>query len=153
MIRPPSLQHDYDLISASDEAVNAPPPDADETVKAAFAEKIDRARETGDWTGLLIEGKSPTKFVCRLVPQSVMRRIADRSNASADSRLGTLEMLGLVLRLSVKEVVNLPGYKVRLVNDADWGAIAHAELLDNLPPDIVNEIGLAAFQRSQHRPL
>ena len=90
MIRPPSLQHDYDLISAHDEAIAAPPVDASDEDKAAFDAKLAIARDVGDYAGLLVEGKQPTKFTCRPVPQSIMRRIVDRENCEGSERIGTL---------------------------------------------------------------
>ena len=153
MIRPPSNQNAYDLIASTDEAINAPPADADDATNDAFNAKLNVARDTGDWSGLLIEGKSPTKFVCRVIPQTIMRRIADRMNEEGPSKLGNLELVGLVLRLSVQEVTNLKDYKVRHESSQEWGRLASADLLDKLPPDVVNELGLVAWKRSQTRPL
>lgn len=155
MIRPPSLQREFDVILSTDEAIAAPASDASPEAKKEFDEKLKRARDTGNWTALLIEGKQPTKFVCRLVPHDVMARLVDRVRAFDNATLfvGPGEATQLVARIGLTDVVNLPGFELTFERHPAWGRIAKADVLEAIGAEAIAELGNVIFERSQNRPL
>lgn len=138
--RPPSNQQTYDEFWSGDPAF----------VRGSGAEyekKIERARETGDWSELLIQGLVPTKFVMRQVPGEIKRRILDRFTAG---KLGNFELDALLLRVAVVDVVGLGDFKLRFTMDEDWGRIATNDLpnlLDEFAPGCVAELGLSVYHK------
>lgn len=138
--RPPSNQRTYDAFWSKDPAfIQGAGPDHER--------KIEIARETGDWSSLLIEGQTPTKFVLRQIPGEIKRRILDRFAAE---KIGGYELDSLLLRLAVADVVNLGDFKLKLTVDDEWGTLATHDLpnlLDECAPGCVAEIGLLVYQR------
>jgi len=138
--RPPSNQQHYDEFWSGDPAF----------VQGEGAEherKIERARETGDWSELLIQGSTPTKFVMRQIPGEIKRRILDRFIAG---KSGGYDLDSLLLRLAVVDVIGLGDFKLRFTADEDWGKLATHELpniLDEFAPGCVAELGLAVYRK------
>lgn len=138
--RPPSNQHTYDAFWSGDPAF----------VQGEGAEhqrKIERARETGDWSPLLIEGLAPTKFVLRQVPGEIKRRILDRFAAE---KIGGNELDSLLLRIAVVDVSGLGDFKLKFTMDDDWGRLVTNDLpniLDEHAPGCVGEIAVQIFNR------
>lgn len=138
--RPPSNQQRYDLFWSGDPAFVQG--NGDEHTR-----KLERARETGDWSELLIAGVVPTKFVCRQVPGELKRRIMDRFTAG---RIGDRELDALLVRLAVVDVVNLGDFKIGWELDDNWGRLATNELpnlLDEHAPGAVADLAIQIFNR------
>ena len=134
--RPPSNQNTYDEFWSGDQAFNHD----DER-------KFGIARETGDWSSLLIEGQTPTKFVLRQIPGDVKRRILDQFSAS---KIGGYELDSLLLRLAVVDVVNLGDFRLKFTVSEDWGKLSTHDLpnlLDEYAPGCVAELGLLIYRR------
>ena len=106
------------------------------------------ARETGDWSALIVEGQTPTRFTMRVIPGHVFRKIAD-------SALGEVERLSMLFRASCTAISGLEPFKFTTVKDRDYGVLASVDvtdLLDSVNINIVNELGSAAMNRSFLRP-
>lgn len=158
MIRLPSLQRTFDLYWTSDDALEQPPaapardasPEehaAHKEADAAYHAKLRAAWETGDWSPLLIPGKSPTKFVCAQVDREIWRSIMERHLLPADNKqhISNQRMYSLVFRLAVVDIVGLDGVKVRREHDEEWGwTMATRDIVNVLDAGsmhIVSEIG------------
>lgn len=138
--RPPSHQQQYDAFFRGDPAfVQGAGPE--------YEAKLARARETGDWSQMLIAGLVPTKFVLRQIPGKIKRRILDQHTAG---KIGDRELDALLVRLAVVDVVNLGDFKLRPSIDEQWGALAHEDLidlLDDVAPGAVADLALQIFER------
>lgn len=138
--RPPSNQNTYDEYWSGDPAFVQGEGDEHDA-------KIERARETGDWSELLIAGLVPTKFVLRQVPGEIKRRVLDQFAAG---KIGGYELDSLLLRLAVVEVIGLGDFKLRREKSADWGHLATHDLpnlLDAHAPGCVAELGLSVYRK------
>jgi hypothetical protein len=139
MIRPPSNQTSYDEFWSGDPAF----------VQPADPEKFKRARETGDWAGVLLEGSQPTKFVMQPLRGSQHRWIADQVAAGA---IGAAQAHQLAFRCALQEVANFGDVAVKRTMHDKLGQIATSEipdLLDAITTAIVSEIGDRVFARAQ----
>lgn len=164
MIRPPSNQKPYDEYWSGDPAFVQPPQkptdESDEARRkyvadlAEHAAKLKRARQTGDWSPLLIEGQQPTKFVMQPIRGAQWRWLVDESTREDEHRMGPAQFWSLMFRcacVSVKNLgVDLPDKPVR---HKDLGLIAPADIpnaLDTIDAAIVTELADAAFARAQN---
>jgi hypothetical protein len=151
-VRAPSNQKPYDDFWSGDSAFIQPAEDAESI--AAHSVKVKRSRETGDWSELVVPGRTPTKFVMQAIKGEQIRWIYDRNRCSdAAKEMGTAIAWALCFRCAIVEVVNLPiEFKVTFVDDPNLGRIADTNivnLLDAADPSIVTELGLAAFVRAR----
>lgn len=173
--RLPSQQKQYDAYCSLDPAfVQAPTPPADnvpeeerEAFKVAAQEylsKFKAAKDTGDWSALLIPGQSPTKFVLGQVDRNVFRAIADRATLPLDNprHIGPVALYALLFRLALKSIVGLGDLKVERMPDPQWENWTMAQpsvvtTLDDINPGIVGELGMDILNRLQEvqgvRPL
>jgi hypothetical protein len=138
--RLPGNQHRYDVFWSGDPAFI-------QGTDAEHTRKLEIARETGDWSALLIQGLVPTKFVCRQIPGELKRRIMDRFSAG---KIGGQELDALLVRLAVVDVVNLGDFKLGFAADDDWGRLAtHAlpDVLDEHAPGAVADLAVQIFNR------
>lgn len=156
LVRPPSNQNLRDDYFSGDPAFEQAPekPAEGQTEEAykkelkAYAEKLERARETGDWSELLIEGKQPTKFVMKQISGDVLRKISDRTQAGD---IGAAQGQALAFRCAISSIENFD-FKVEHATFADYGKIATVEVanvLDGITTHIVSELGLEAMRRSK----
>ena len=139
MIRPPSNQSHYDEFWSGDPAF----------VQPANQEAVRRARETGDWRELLIDGQVPTKFVLQPLKGHQHRWIADQAASRA---IGPAQAHQLAFRCALVDVVNFGDVKVKKTNHAALGQIATTDIpdvLDSITTEIVSEIGDLIFARAQ----
>lgn len=166
MIRPPSNISTYDEFYSKDPDIRQPKPRSffdnaevhpgmhidsarDEMTRkdAIEVENLIRvARETGEWQPL-ITGPSPTKFVMRVIPGSLFRKLLDANYGSA-------EFSAMTLRIALTDIV-LAGYKFKTCNHPTFGKIADEsviDVLDAIDMGIVNELSMAAIQRVHLRP-
>lgn len=151
-VRKPSYQHEFDLFWSGDDAIVQLPKGASKKRQEEHARKLRIARETGDWAPILVAGAQPTRFKCRPVAGNHFRRLLDRNLAGA---IGEGECRALLLRMSLVDVVNLPGpdgepFAVSL-GASEYGQIASTEVidyLDSINPGIVSELGVVLFLRA-----
>lgn len=120
-IVPPRFAGPYDLISIYDDAIAPPvkPERVDGESDDAFAARCrdaadtyDRrllaARQTADWTGILIAGREPTRWRVRMIPGP---RFLAWERHTAD--LSDVERCALLLRMAIVDVANwIPGFKI-----------------------------------------
>lgn len=165
MIRFVSNQGDYDFYVSTDPAfVQRPsePPEgaSDEQLTAYktaledYAAKLQAARKTGDYSTLLIEGKSPTKFVLGQVDRPTFRAVLDRVQMpfASPRRIGDMALHALMFRLAIRSIPALDK-KIEYKRDPQWDdwRMAPAELVDDMDrthPSIVSDIGMYVFLKT-----
>lgn len=167
IIRPPSLHKTWDTYWSQDPAFTPTPTLSDEPTpeeKAAGLEyltKLRSAKNTGDWSELVLAGKTPTKFVMGQVDRNVWRALIDRSRLPPDSKrhVGQSVAEAILFRLSVQSIEGLD-IKFKRAADPQWDEwdMAPASLinaLDEIDPGIVSEIGNDVYLRLRDgiRPL
>lgn len=141
----PQTAGTYRLVFASDPAVRQPVlpsdpgPDADddaraevkratEAAAATYREAWRVARETDEWKPMLVDGESPTYFVCQWIPREAWRRWSDLRRENGGS-MGDQEAESALVRLALVGIENLnwPGFSFpRPIYDG--------ELRDNAAP-------------------
>lgn len=160
-IRPPSLQSQYDDFFSGDPALIPEPKlaaDADEKAIAAYKLACDEyltklrvARETGDWTAILVGTEQPTKFVMKQISGDAYRGLLDMHRAE---KVGPGKANQLAFRCAITKVVDsgLPeaSTKVTAFNHPDLGKIASvaiSDYFDSIDTRIVSELGGEAMRR------
>lgn len=153
MIRLGSLQKDYDFYVSSDPAFIRLPKDASEEDRKAYAAKWKAARETGDYSPLLVTPDAqPTKFVLGRVKSEIWRQLQDRASLplSEPLHLGFVTMMALFARLALRAIPSLD-MKLEHKMDSAWGfSMAPADVvdvLDSTDTSIVAEIGTEVLRR------
>jgi hypothetical protein len=149
VIKPPSLQNVYSLVSSSDPSLKLP---ADEKERE---EAIQRARETGRWDDLILEGEIPTRFEVRPLTGSALEWWRGEL---ARKQLSHSEAAALILRLALVDVSGLGEHKVRH-SLVDGHKLATTEIVDAIyaaaggeGAGIVLELGVAIAQRASESP-
>lgn len=138
--RAPSNQQTYDLFWSGDPAFV-------QGDSKEHERKLEVARDTGDWSPLLIQGQTPTKFVTRQIPGDLRRRLVDWYEAH---KLGARELDALLVRLAVTDVVGFGDFRLKFTAHDDWGRIATTDLpnaLDQYAPGAVAELAFQIFNR------
>jgi hypothetical protein len=137
LARLPSVQQPYDDYYSGDPAFEQP----------VDPVKLERARETGDWSPLLIEGKAPTKFVMKPLSGDLKRKLHDRMKAGT---IGLAETMSIAFRAAVVSIENFSA-PFQPVTFADYGKVAPVDVtndLDAIDLAIVNELGSEALNRA-----
>lgn len=154
MLRLPSVQKTYDEYYTGDPAFVQLDDNASADARAEHERKLKLARLTGNWSDLLVEPTAkPTKFGFRIIPSEMRRKLVDMIGASENARL-SLEWIALCFRGAIVDVANLGDVRVAKVKHPEFGVIASTDicdLLDGIDPQIVNELGLRAWERSNVR--
>jgi hypothetical protein len=165
VIRSPSLQKSYSAFFSGDKALEQPPDDLpadatdeqraeyEKTVKE-YLTKLENARETGDWSALIIPGKQPIKFTLRQMPFegfATVRGMIERKENSEDVWM-------LVFRLSVVGVEGPGKHEVEFVQHKRFGRIATTSILDKAftPVDAYRamiEVATLAWKKAHISPL
>lgn len=164
--RPGSVIKEYDFYVSCDPALT-PAPDvpkdgaSDEEIEAFksaakdYIAKWKSARETTNYAGLAIEGKTPTKFVLGQVKSKIWRAIHDRGTLPKDSpmHLGNSSVMALMTRLALRAIPS-KDIKIVLERDPEWHDWEMApesliDMLDEQNPRIVGEIGSEVMRRLQ----
>jgi hypothetical protein len=138
-----SVADHYELIYSGDPALATP----DDPNDPAWVEKLERARDTGDWGPLLKPGEEPSVFVFKNLPGSQWRRVMDVA-----SSVGPGEGTAIIFRASVKSVRGLGDFQVRTERHQKLGEIAKddvIDLLDGIAVDIVRELANVAMTRAR----
>jgi hypothetical protein len=159
---PPSILRDYALVDVTDDALIPPavPPEperlpdendaawsarldeytaARDAAKEAWRDAFERASETGQWAGLLVEGKAPTLFHVRQIGITAWGAFK-----RAVRTLGDDEIAALAFRLAVVRIDNLP-LPIKLARAPYVGEDGRKERSfgDVLTEEVVDAIGLA----------
>jgi len=150
--RPPSLQREYDDFWSGDPAI-IPSPDG-EPDYSVWRDRIARARETGDWTDVLVAGETPTKFTLRPITAHQFALLVDYANGHAAALVNEL-----AFRLAFVRVSNL-GANADLEYEAhpEFGKLCTTSFLDKAGVTaavallIIQEIGGAALTRASQLP-
>lgn len=146
-LRPPSLQSEIDFISATDAAIASPADDADDATRKEFARKLEVARETGDYSSLLVSGKQPRKFVLRNIHPRVVWKVKDRvMDKERHDAIGPNEMFGTVFLLALVSVSDID---VKQTTDPSLGKMASDDVLFKVTEAVAHEVGIFAWQRAQ----
>lgn len=133
----PSLTRESTWVWSEDPALDAPAPDAAEDVRKEWARRLETARDTGQWDGLVKAGHKLTKFTLRIVPALLWRKLID----SMGGELGVREANSLAVRLALTAVSDLDGFDGRpYVIDQNqnmkhldgYGKVASPDVLDLL---------------------
>jgi hypothetical protein len=166
MQRLPSLFKPYTVHVSCDDAFKQAPPrppiDADDDTKAKWAEEliahqttVAACHDTGDWSPLLIEGRTPMKFVLK---SADVRSLADRAELpeSNPRRIGSATEQALLVRMAL---VDIPGvdFKIERKPDPKWDdwTLCQPEVieaLDALDRRIIAELHAVIVRRSLARP-
>lgn len=164
MIRLSSYQRDYDMYWSGDPALKQMPPEPDKGAtdeqraeyRAAvedYLTKLTAARETSNWSEMVLDNQVPLKFVMCQVDRNIWRTIADRAHLDSDNPrwIGPAALPALLFRLALKDI---PGSDVRVVRSPapewDGWAMAQAEIvsvLDQVSGGIVSELGSDVLRR------
>lgn len=159
MLRPPSLAKAYDDYYSGDPAfaqepaLSAEPTESEQAALDDYLAKLKSAKQTGDWSALLLPGATPTKFVLDQVDRNVWRSIVDRGGLPDTNPrwIGPAQLLSLLFRLAIKDI---PGFDFRIERapDPQWDGwvMAHPkviDVLDRIDPGIVGEIGGGVYRK------
>jgi hypothetical protein len=153
MIRPPSLQKHQDDFYSGDPAFIQLPGDATEAQRVEHAHRWKVARETGNYSALLVEGQHATKFTMQPIKRNDWRAFADRASLPFDSsrRIGNAVLPSLLFRMSVVSIsgldIEIKRYPHREWDGWDMASVDVIEMLDSIDPRIVTELGELAFTR------
>ncbi len=172
MIRPPSAQRPWDafVTSSTEGAIVRPPaapsdgatPEEVEAFKVAFEEwasKIRAARDTGDWSPVIVANEQPTRFTLDQLDPEAWRELQARAQlpADCDRRIEYAVLLMLLFRLAIRSISGWD--KIEREPDPNWNnwMMAPRRLvaqLDTLDKSIVGEIGALVLDRlAGGRPL
>ncbi len=150
MFLPPSVLKDYALVFSGDPALMLP---TDEKEREAA---LTVARDTGNWTPLLIAGEEPTLFYVRQLSGTTFTWMASQQKRK---RLSQQELCELALRLALRKVENFGKFRVEFVSD-DGQTLASTDVIDaiyglgesigktELGRDAVAELGSAVIHRA-----
>lgn len=136
----PSLTQETSWAWSGDPALDAPVRKTGEAKKAwdarvtEWQRRLDVARQTGQWDGLLKPGATLTLFTVGYVPKLVFTRFEDEHRNGV---LGVAEAMATAVQLGLRSVSNLDdfdgkAFKVEQRHHEKWGAIADAAVLDLL---------------------
>jgi hypothetical protein len=164
MTRPGSLFKEYDFHVSCDPAFKpapaAPGPDATDADREAWFKSAQEyiaawksARETSDYSSLVLDGRTPRKFVLGHVKSKAWRSLHDRGKLPAESKqhIGNAVLISLMTRLALRSI---PALDMKLTHEPDpaWDGIEMApediiDVLDGQDPSIVGEIGQEVLRR------
>jgi hypothetical protein len=150
MIRPPSNAKQFDAFYSKDPAFVQLADDASEDDGKEHAQKWRTARQTGDYSALLIEGQQPTKFTLRPLSVDAFASIIDMKRSGT----GDNEVAILAFRVALKSVSNFGKAEIKFGPHKKFGLIASTDFLDKaglpagLALNIAAEIGGVALEKA-----
>lgn len=148
-LRPPSNLREYDDFYSGDPAIVQLADGATDDEKKEHARRLEVARETGDWSPILVDGQQPTKFVLKVLTGDVHRKLMDDYSGG---RFGLSALMQVAFRIALKGVVNCGDVTVNHQQDVRYGKLAKADVtdaLDAIDPAIVNELGGEVLRRAR----
>lgn len=147
MIRLPSLSKPYHAFVTFDEAIIQPPDASDTAACEDYAAKIRSARQTGDWSSIVVPGQTPTKFILRPMPfdgYAVILGMIERKEPQED-------VLLLAARLCLTGADGV-GVKVDFDRHERFGKVAALSTFERFGYSqglrIAVELGAMAIQRA-----
>lgn len=149
MIRPPSVCTKFDAFWSRDPAFIQLSESASGDEKKEHAEKWERARRTGDYSELLIEGQSPTKFVLKPIKADHYAALVDMATSGEP-----VTMTLFAFRVALDSIVNFPE-QLGHENVKRFGRIATLDCFDKagIPGGVTNliaqEIGGVAMEKAR----
>lgn len=146
--RPPSNVVAYDDFYSRDPAIIPPP--ADPKDREERDRKLAVARETGDWSEIVVPGATPARFKMLPLKGNVYREICDSLESK---RVGSRRMFQVAFRCAIQGVVD-PGLDVTIkTEDTErFGKVATADVadyFDRIDIGIVDELGNEAMRRAR----
>lgn len=154
--RLPSVAKPYDAVWSLDPAFEQLPDGADDATRTEHAHRWKVARETGDYSKLLVAGASPTKFVMRQLPPEHFPVLVDMMRSGS----GNAEVASLSFRLALQSISNWDGVELKHEIHAKFGLIAslgflaEAGLTAGQSMGLTTELGGVAFEKAMAlRPL
>jgi hypothetical protein len=151
VIKPPSNVKPYSDHFSEDPAFEQLPENATPEQSAEYATKVQVAIETGNWSGLRVDGASePTTFTMKPLSSAHLGKLADMRNSGA----GENAWLEYAFRCALVSVSNLGDAKVTLADGEDFGRIASlawmetAGVTGSLGLRIIRELGGRALGRA-----
>lgn len=159
MLRPLSNQKKYEAFYSGDPAVIQLPEGLKDKARIKAqkerAKKIERARETGDWSEVLVNGETPTRFSMRPIPTAHYGELALRlESARTVEDLYPIYLLAFCIALV--DVYPLPeDVSVARIKHPKYGDIATTDFLDEaqcggeLGAAIIFELGHLAVERAR----
>jgi hypothetical protein len=149
MIRPPSNASRYDAFWSLDPAFIQLPKDASKEEQDAHEAKWQRARETGDYSELAIDGAQPTKFVMKPIKADHYAALVDIARSGEGALMGML-----AFRVALDSIANFPE-QVTTINHPKFGKIATVDCFDKagIPGGVTNliasELGGLAMEKAR----
>lgn len=165
MIRPPSIQKQYDEFFAGDPAFVQRPskPEGTAATELAIKEwekaaedydaKLRTARETGDWSALRVNAtEQPTKFVMQIVSSDVYRHAIDMLSAEQIGRATFVALLVRACCTSIHEIAGIVERDFKPAIDPMYprlGKLAPQSLIEKLDQADISIVGelAAGIQR------
>jgi hypothetical protein len=149
-LRVPSLHKDYETFFSGDPALTQLPKNASQEQADAYSEQLRVARETGDWSGLLVDGRVPTTFVMRVIPRKILWTLRD---AARSGEFGEEMFAAWLFRASVRSIANFDegqAFKFDLVDTKYGAAFASDNVLaiDEFAPGVIRELAALAHARA-----
>lgn len=145
MIRPPSNQNYRDAFWSGDPAFVQLAPNATDEQKEAHARLWQVAKETGNYSGLIIQGQTPTKFVFKPMAGETYFALQDDLIAG---RVGMLVATSIAFRATIIEVV---GFEKPRPAETKYGTIATGDITNTLHEAALGcifELGLDCLNRA-----
>lgn len=136
----PSLTHETSWVWSGDPSLDAPvrkTGEKDKAWKDRLAEwhrRLDVARQTGAWDGVVKAGGKLTTFTVGFVPRMVWSRFEDLVR---DNKVGLAEAMALAVRLGLRSVAELHDFEgqpfvVSMAHTDRFGECAKEDVLDLL---------------------
>jgi len=162
MLRLPSLTKPYHAFVSFDDAIVQPPQLADnaseeqrtEWLKALedHAAKMRAARQTGDWSAITVDGKTPVRFLLRPMPFDGLAVVS----GMRERRENQEDILLLAVRLCLIDIEGIP-VKIDFETHERFGKIVAPSTFDKFGAAqglrIAVELGALAIQRASADPL
>lgn len=156
MIRPPSNQKQHSAFYTGDPAIIQLPDEASEEQVKDRDERIDRARESGEWRDVISEGEAPTEFVFRPLPAKIageLIALVEESRGRPRDLFAVFTLAFCAALIDVKHLADAG--KIDFVNHATYGRIATTAFLDRagcsgeLGAAIITELGSYVLSRAR----
>lgn len=148
-LRPPSLQQPYDMFFSGDPSIIPLPADLEKRPERERLLQV--ARDTGDWTPIVLPNERPARFVMKPLTGNVYREIADAAEAG---KIRSGKLAQLAFRAAIQNVVDPELGDVPIKFEptdrfGDIATVAIADFFDGIDLSIVTELGGYAMRRAR----
>ncbi len=148
IVRPSSFIREYDDFYTGDPAIVQLADAASDEDQKSHRRRIEVARETGNWTDVLVPGMEPTKFTMKPLSGEVHRRLLDM----VPDKVGLIEVHALAFRCAIMSVSNFGGLEFKREQTQKLGTMAASSVVDALDAvdmGIVTQLGAEALRRAR----